>query len=75
MQTTSLNIAQLIFTVLFFGTLAAGGFLFKNFGQLFGPDPSIPSENSSHRTYGMTQAIVIWLHAVALTGAFAFFLL
>jgi hypothetical protein len=63
---------QLIFTLLFLGTLAAGVYLLRNSERLFGSDPNTPSENSSGRAYGKMQAFVVWAHVAALTGAFAF---
>jgi hypothetical protein len=68
------HIIQIIFGLLFIIVLLAGGYLVANFQRLFGPDPLMPSENSSSRTYSKVQAIVIWLHALALTGAFALLL-
>jgi hypothetical protein len=68
------HIIQIIFGLLFIIVLIAGGYLVVNFQRLFGPDPSMPSENSSSRTYSKVQAIVVWLHALALTGAFALLL-
>jgi hypothetical protein len=65
---------QFIFTLLFIGTLVAGGYLLRNSERLFGVDPSIPSETDSGRAYGKLQAFVVWAHAVALTAAFAFLL-
>ena len=61
-----------VFTVLFIGTLLAGVYLFKNYEKLLGEDPEIPSDNIGARGLNKVQVIVIWLHAVALTGAFAF---
>jgi hypothetical protein len=63
-----------VFGVLFIGTLVAGFFLHKNFEKLFGPDPQHRSDNAGARGLNKVQAIAIWLHAVALTGAFAFLL-
>lgn len=60
--------------VLFVGTLVAGYFLFKNFERLFGADPSLPGDNEGARGLNKVQVIVIWLHFVAITGGFAFFL-
>lgn len=65
---------QTAFTGLFLLTLFAGGYLVLNFERFFGPDPDMPSENSSARAYGRMQALMIWLHAVVLTGAFALML-
>jgi hypothetical protein len=74
METNSLAVFRVIFGLLFLGVLAAGGYLFKNYQRLFGPDPSIPSENSSARGFTKLQAFVLWAHAAALTGAFALLL-
>jgi uncharacterized membrane protein SpoIIM required for sporulation len=65
---------RVIFTGLFLATLFAGGYMFKNFEKLFGPDPEIPSENSSSRSLNKVQVFSIWAHAVFLTGAFALLL-
>ncbi len=74
MNPEPLFIIQSFFTVLFLLTLFAGGYLVLNFQRFFGPDPDVPSENSSSRSYGRMQALMVWLHAVALTGAFALML-
>jgi hypothetical protein len=65
---------QFIFTLLFIGTLVAGGYLLRHSERLFGVDSRIPSETDSGRAYGKLQAFVVWAHAVALTAAFAFLL-
>lgn len=67
-------IVRIVFSVLFIATLIAGYLLFKNFDKLFGPDPNSPSDNEGARGLNKVQFIAIWLHALALTGAFAFFL-
>jgi len=74
MQTDSFFAIRIIFSILFFGALAAGVFLFKNYEKLFGVDPNMPSENSSSRAYRKVQVFAIWAHVVALLGAFALFL-
>ena len=74
MQPESFLFLRLIFTGLFLGTLFAGFHLFRNFHRLFGVDPNMPSENSSHRAYSKMQVFVVWGHAVLLTGAFALLL-
>jgi hypothetical protein len=68
------HVIQLIFGLLFLIVLAAGGFLFANYQRLFGPDPNMPSENSSSRAYTKVQVFVVWVHALILTGAFALLL-
>lgn len=69
-----LDFIQLSFTLLFIGTLIAGAYLLRNSERLFGVDPGMPSETGSGRAYGKLQAFVVWAHAAALTGAFAFLL-
>jgi hypothetical protein len=67
-------VVRIVFTGLFLGTLVAGFFLFKNFDKILGADPQVPTDNSGSRGLNKVQVVVIWLHAVILTGAFAFFL-
>jgi len=74
MNTDSFHFIQLTFTLLFLGTLVAGVYLLRNSERLFGVDPSVPSETGSGRAYSKMQAFVVWAHAAALTGAFAFLL-
>jgi len=62
------------FGVLFFATLIAGYFLFKNFGKLLGPDPKNSGESAGARSLNQVQVIVIWLHILAITGGFALLL-
>ncbi|MEO6738811.1 MAG: hypothetical protein ABIP20_01070 [Chthoniobacteraceae bacterium] len=65
------SVFQNVFTVLFLVTLFAGGYLVLNFQRYLGVDPEMPSETSSSRSYTRMQALVVWLHAVLLTGGFA----
>ena len=74
METDSLHLVQTVFIVLFLGTLIGGGYLFANFNRLFGPDPNIPSETGSGRAYTKVQVVLVWLHAVGITGALALLL-
>jgi hypothetical protein len=74
MQNEVLLLFRVIFTGLFIATLLAGVYLFKNYQRLFGVDPNIPSENGSARAYSKVQVFSVWVHAVLLTGAFAFLL-
>jgi len=67
-------VIRIVFTVLFIGTLVAGVYLYRNFERLFGADPNIPTDTAGARGLSKVQFIAIWLHAVALTGAFAFLL-
>jgi hypothetical protein len=74
MQNDPGHIIQIVFAILFIGVLCIGGYVVANFNRFFGPDPNIPSETSSGRTYTKVQIILVWLHAVAITGALAFLL-
>lgn len=68
------TLLRFVSALLFIGTLLAGVYLLRNFDRLFGPDPDMPSENSSARAYSKLQVFVIWAHAAALTGSFALLL-
>ncbi len=74
MQSNATALIHFAFVLAFLGTLVAGVFLLKNADRLFGTDAGMPSENSSSRSYGKMQALVIWAHVALLTGAFAFLL-
>lgn len=74
MQNDALLTFRLIFTALFIALLFGGVWILKNYQRLFGIDPDMPSENSSSRGYSKMQVLVVWLHAVLLTGAFALLL-
>jgi hypothetical protein len=74
MNQEPLLFVQTAFTGLFLLTLFGGGYLALNSQRLFGPDPDMPRENSSARSYSRTQALLVWLHATVLTGAFALLL-
>lgn len=74
MQNDPGHIIQIVFFALFVGVLILGGYVIANFNRFFGPDPNIPSETSSGRTYTKVQIILVWLHAVGITGALAFLL-
>jgi hypothetical protein len=63
-------VVHVVFSALFVGTLAGGYFLFKHMDRLL----AHPNENAGSRGLNKIQIIVIWLHAVALTGAFALLL-
>jgi hypothetical protein len=71
MQNDPYHVAQIIFGLIFLGLLGIGGFVLAHFERFFGPNPEIPSENSSARAYTKVQFVVVWLHALGLTGAFA----
>lgn len=74
MQPDAIRFARLIFFLLFLAVFFGGLHVLKNYERLFGPDPDHPSENSSSRSYGKMQALVVWLHAILLTAGFAFLL-
>jgi hypothetical protein len=67
-------IVRIVFTILFIGVLMAGVYLFKNQEKLFGADPTVPGDNVGARGLNKVQVFLIWAHAAALTGAFAFML-
>jgi hypothetical protein len=71
MQNDATHIIQIIFALFFFGLLAIGAYVLRHWARFFGPNPEIPSENASARTYTKVQFAVVWLHALGLTGAFA----
>jgi len=66
-------VVRSVFTVLFIAALLAGVYLFKNFNRILGTDPQVPTENSGSLRLNKVQVVVIWLHILAITGAFAFF--
>ena len=74
MQNDASHVIQIIFALLFLGVLGIGGYVLANFNRFFGPDPNIPSENGSARAYTKVQFILVWLHFVGITGAFALLL-
>ena len=69
-----LLVMRLIAAGVFFATLYAGYYLWKNFEKLFGRDPNMPSENSSARTYSKVQVFVLWAHVLLASAAFALLL-
>ncbi len=71
MQTDALLTLRWIFTGLFIAVFLGGLWTLKNYQRLFGTDQEMPSENSSSRSYNKMQALLLWLHALLLTGAFA----
>ena len=71
MQNEIFLFVRIVFTSLFFVTLAAGFYIFKNYQKLFGVDPNMPSEGPSSRAYSKVQVFSIWAHATVLTGALA----
>jgi hypothetical protein len=74
MEKDPLHIIQIVFAALFVLVLFVGGYVTANFNRFFGPDPNVPSETGSGRAYTKVQVILVWLHAVVITGAFAFLL-
>ncbi len=59
---------RIVFGTLFVAVLVGGYFLFKNMDRLL----AHPNENIGASGLNKVQIISIWLHALALTGAFAF---
>jgi heme/copper-type cytochrome/quinol oxidase subunit 3 len=74
MQNEALVVFRILATLVFFGTLYAGYFLFRNYERLFGVDPNMPSENGSSRAYSKVQVFAIWAHVLFASGAFALML-
>jgi hypothetical protein len=74
MQNDPGHVIQIVFFAIFIAVLVLGGYVIANFNRFFGPDPDIPSETNSGRTYTKVQIILVWLHAVAISGALAFLL-
>lgn len=71
MQDPFLIFVRVLFTCAFLVVAAVGVYLARNDQRLFGRDRSMPSENSSSRTYSRLQAWSVWTHALLLTAAFA----
>ncbi len=74
MHNTALLTLQLVATGVFLALLFGGVWVLKNHQQHFGVDPDIPSDNPGSRAYNKLQVIVVWLHAVLLTGGFVLLL-
>jgi hypothetical protein len=74
MQNDPGHVIQIVFFALFIGVIVGGGYVVANFNRFFGPDPNIPSETGSGRAYTKVQVVLVWLHAVGITGALAFLL-
>ena len=72
MENSFLAVMQVIFAILFFVTLAVGGYLAKNHKRIFGANPEIPSENGSARALGSVQIWSIWVHVLIATGLVLF---
>jgi hypothetical protein len=68
------HIVQIGFTFAFLVVLTVGGYALANFSRYFGPDPNIPSETNSGRAYSKVHIVLVWLHAVVITGALALLL-
>lgn len=64
MQSQPIPIFQVFCVLGLIITLLAGAYLWKNFDRYFGPDPNVPSERSSGRSYTRVQVFAIWAHAV-----------
>ena len=67
-------VVRMVFGVFFVATLGGGYFLFRNFEKLFGRDPAVAGDNEGACVLNKVQAVVIWLHFLAITGGFALFL-
>jgi hypothetical protein len=71
MQDQVFLIVRIAAAVVFLAALAGGAYMFKNFQQLFGVDPHMPSENASSRSYSKVLIFLVWLHLLLAAGAFA----
>lgn len=69
-----LVVVRIVFAALFVVTLVVGAYILYHFQRFFGVDKTMPSENSSSRTYSKLQVVMVWIHLLALTGAFALLL-
>lgn len=74
MQNEAFLVFRILAAIVFFTALYAGYYMLRNFDRLFGPDPEIPSENSSARAYSKVQVFAIWAHVLFASGAFALLL-
>lgn len=74
MQPDAIRFFRFVFFLLFLALLFAGLYVLKSADRFFGVDPNHPGENSSARSYSKMQALMVWLHAVALTAGFALLL-
>ena len=65
---------RLVFLALFMITLGTGIYGLRHYQKLFGTDRTMPSETRSARNYTKLLVIAVWLHALLITGAFAWLL-
>ncbi|MDB6151778.1 MAG: hypothetical protein JWL90_231 [Chthoniobacteraceae bacterium] len=71
MQNEVFFIVRIVAAIVFFGALAGGAYMFRNFERLFGVDPHMPSENASSRSYSKVLIFLVWLHLLFASAAFA----
>ncbi len=74
MENESFDFIRLSFSALFVLSLLGGVYALANYDRFFGSDPNVPSENGSARALSKVQIVMIWVHVVGLSGAFAFLL-
>lgn len=70
MQDDVLLTFRILAGIVFFAVLFGGGYLAFKWDKFFGADTTMPSENSSSRTYTKTLVFVVWAHALVLSGGF-----
>lgn len=74
MENNTFDFIRLSFSVLFVLSLVGGAYALTNYDRIFGRDPNVPSENGSARALSKVQLVMIWVHVVGLSAAFAFLL-
>jgi hypothetical protein len=74
MHSVATLIIQFVFTGLFLVVVGVGIYGFKNREKFFGANLHLPGESDGARTYSKAVIVLVWVHALVLTGAFALFL-
>ena len=74
MQNELFLVIRVVAAAVFFATVYAGYYMFKNYQVLFGVDAKMPSEGSSSRAYSQVQVFAIWAHVLFGSAAFALLL-
>ena len=61
----------MVASIVFIAALYAGYYMLKNFQQLFGVDPHMPSEGRSSRAYRTAMVWIVWGHVFVASALFA----
>lgn len=69
-----LLVFRVLASLVFVSGLCAGAYLLRNYERFFGPNPDLPSENSSARAYSKLQIFVVLAHVLVGSAAFALML-